>query len=518
MTQIITVSLDAYDPSVPGVVTLRYATQSYTTSPTDTPANTHFEGRIQQPGNFRRECFANAKTYGQTQIGYGELVLANIDGALDSLINYSFAGRTVTIRIGTVTPNSAGIPVWTTVLVGTMEQAQLSWQRVTIRIRDRQQDLAKPLQQTRYAGSNALPAGIEGTANDIGGRAKPLIFGQVFNIAPPCINTSRFIYQVHAGSALQSVDAVYERGAALTAGTAYASQADMEATAPTAGQYRVWNSAVGAFIRLAGASSGEITVDATQGATAASRTAGQLFNAILLKAGVSAGNISSADIAALDSAAPYPIGVYASHDEDISALQLLDQVCGSVGAWYGPDSLGVFRVARIELPTGASVASLSATDVTRIERAASRDAGVGVPAWKVKLNYKKIYRAQTDLASTVSADRKEFLTSEFRRAESSDSSVLTANLTSPEIEFDTYLVNAADAATEVARRLTIYKARRDVIEISIRVDADVAASLDLGKIVTLQLNRYGMSAGKKFLIVGIRTDLGGNLFDLTLWG
>ena len=89
---------------------------------------------------------------------------------------------------------------------------------------------------------------------------------------------------------------------------------------------------------------------------------------------------------------------------------------------------------------------------------------------------------------------------------------------SPEIEFESLLVNASDAAAEASRRLAIYKVRRDMYEVTVRVDAALASVLDLGKTVTLQVNRYGLSAGKKFLITSIRTDLRGYLFDLTLWG
>lgn len=518
MSQIITATLQAYDPALASVVTLRYATQSYTTGPTDSPANAHFEGRIQQPGNFRRDCFAQGRTYGRTQVGYGEIVLANNDGALDGLLNYSFAGRAVTIQLGEVLPNSGGVATWTTVLAGTMEQVQLSWQQVIVRIRDRQQDLAKPLQSARYAGTNALPAGLEGVAQDLQGRPKPLVFGQVFNVSPPCVNSARFIYQIHEGSALQSVDAVYERGAALTAGTAYASQADMEANAPTAGQYRVWNSAAGTFIRLAANPTGAITVDATQGATAASRTAGQLYTAILTKAGIAAGSIASADVTALDAAAPYPVGVFCGHDKDTTPLELLDLVCNSAGAWFGADALGVFRIGQIVVPGSTSVGTISATEVTKIERLASRDGGVGVPAWRIKLNYGRVYTEQSDLSATVTAARKAYLANPYRRVEATDSAVLTANLTSPELEFETQIVNAADAATEAARRLVIYKSRRDVFELTVRVDAALAAVIDLGKVITLQLNRFGMGSGKNFLIIGIRTNLRGYLFDLTLWG
>jgi hypothetical protein len=518
MAQIVIADIDCYDPSLPGVRTLRFATQNYVTKATDTPANTFYDGRIQTPPNVQRSCFQSGQTFGRTQIGYGEMVLVNNDGALDGLLEYSFSGRSITVKLGTVNANSGGVPTWVTVISGTMEQAEFSWQKVTFRVRDKQQDLAKPLQQAKYGGTNSLPNGLDGVEGDLKGRGKPLVFGQVFNAPMPCVNTNRFIYQLHHGSALQSVDAVYERGIALTAGAAYPDQATMESTAPSAGQYRVWNSAAGTYIRVAANPKGQLTADATRGATAANRTAGQIFNQVLTYAGISGGAISSADITALDALTAYPVGVYVPHDRDVSTLELLDYVCNSVGAWFGADNSGIFRIARIDLPTGTSVGTLTAAEIMRIERQASRDAGVGIPAWKIKLGYKKIYLRQSDTDTAIPADRKEFLNQEFRRIEQSDAAVLTANATSPEISIDTNLVNAADASAEATRRLNIYKARRDIYQVTVRVDSALASILDLGKIVTLQINRYGMAAGKKFLIIGVRTNMRGYMFELTLWG
>lgn len=517
MTQIVVAELDVYDAALPGVRTLYFATQGYVTKPGDTPSNTFYEGRIKSPANVQRTCFGGATTFGRSSIGFGDMVLVNNDGGLDYLLNYSFAGRPITIKLGTVLPNSGGVPTWTTVLKGVMEQAQLSWQAVTIRVRDRQQDIAKPLQGNRYGGTNSLPNGLDGVADDLKGRPKPLVYGQVFNCSLVCVNTTRRIFHAHDGL-LQSVDAVYDRGVALTAGSTYASQASMESTAPTAGQYRVWFDATGTYIRLGSDPAGDLTADLTQGANAAARTVGQLWNQILLKSGVSSGDIQASDVTALDTAVAYPCGVYCDPTADMSTIEALDVLCNSVGAWYGSDASGKFRLGRIEVPTGTSVGTISATDVIRVERIAARDAGVGIPAWKCKLGYQRVWTVQPDLTASVTQARKGLVKFEYRRVEASDSAVLTANLTSPELSFDTVLVSASDAAAEVSRRLTVYKTRRDMLEVRVRVDAALASVLDLGAIVTLQLDRYGLGAGKKFLVVGVRTDMRNYLFDLTLWG
>lgn len=477
-----------------------------------------YEPRIQQPANIKRECFRDGRTFGRTQVGYGEMVLVNNDGALDPMLEYSFSGRPITIRLGIVNPNSRGLITWITVIKGTMEQAEFSWQKVTIRVRDKQQDLTKPIQQTRYLGNNSLPAGLEGVEGDLKGKPKPIVFGRVWNVSPPLVNSSRLIYQVHDGSALQDLGEVYNRGVPLSNGGDYSSQADMESNQPASNHYRKWNSAAGCYIRLHSAPNGAVTCDAIQGAAIANRTVGQLFQQILTKAGIAASDISSADITALDAAVGYETGVYASFQRDYNALELLDELCASVGAWYGTDAQGVFRIGRIVLPTGTEVGTITATDILKIERVASRDPGAGVPAWKVKVAYKKVQTVQPDLASGVTNDWRSVAAEEYRRVEDSDASVKTANLLSPEIEFKTVLSSSSDASAEASRLLTIYKTRRDVYDVTIRVDAALASVLDLGKIVKLEINRFGMSSGKKFLIIGLRSNMRNYQFDLTLWG
>lgn len=516
--QILIADIDAYDPALPGVVTLRFATQGYATGPADSPAHTFYDGRIVQRPSVTRSLFAGAaRTFGRTQVSYGDMVLANNDGGLDALIGYGFAGRAVTLRVGEQGADGT-VASWSTVFTGVMEQAVFSWTRVTLRLRDRQQDIAKPLQGNRYGGTNALPNGLDGVPDDIQGEPKPLVYGKVLNIMPPCVNTTRLIYQLHDGSALQSVDGVYDRGVPLTAGATYASQAAMETTAPAAGQYRTWNSAAGCYIRLGSQPAGTLTADASQGAAAANRTAGQLWSQVLQKAGVSGGSISAADITALDTAANYVLGVYVGPDSDTSAIEVLDMLAASVGAWYGPDVAGLWRIKRVAAPSGAGVCTLTTLEVLSIERLVSQDPGLGIPAYQVTVQYAPLWAVQVDLAAAVSADRSSFLAKEYRKTVASDAAVLTVYPTSPALTFKTLINTAANAGTERDRLLALYKVRRDMLQVSVRADAATGALLVAGAVLKLALPRYAMTAGKAFLVVSVSAEYRTGTYTLTLWG
>lgn len=514
MAQIVIATISAYD--VPGAAerTLYFATQGYVSGASDSPAHTYYEPRISQPASIERACFSSNSTGGATTVGFGELILVNADGGLDYMLDYALAGRTITIKIGTIEPWQTA-PTWTTLLAGTMEQAEFSWGQISVKVRDRQQDMDIALQANKYGGTNSLPAGVDGTADDLKDQTKPLVFGKVTGISPPCVNTSKLIYQMHDG-ALQSVDAVYDRGVALTAGATYADQATMESTAPSAGQYRVW--LAGGMLRLGSSLAGTLTVSCTRGATAADRTVAQLMKAAMLKAGVSAGNISSADVTALDTACAYVCGLYVPHGSNDTAGSVLDDLANSVGAWWGVDRLGTYRMGRIVMPGGTSVTTLDSVNILSIDRITPNDPGAGVPAWSVSIGYARWYSPSDDLAGSVPAATKALMAEEFRYAKNENAATKTAYPYSPELKFDTHLTSAADAAAEASRLRTLYGSRRDMLRLTVRLDTDLVGSIDLGQVVTVQLPRYGLSVGKQFLITGIRTDMRNNIFDLTVWG
>lgn len=515
MSEIILIDIACHTGSAPA--TLRFSTQGYVTGAADTPAHTYYEGRVKQPGNIQRSIFDKGSTFGASKVGYGEVVLVNNDGGLDSFLTYGFAGFGITISRGVMKPNQS-VPTWTTVLAGTMDSVDFSWSEVSIKVRDRQQELTKPIQATRYGGTNSLPAGLDGVPTDIKGNGRPILFGRVYNVTPPQVNTTRRIFELSDG-VIQSVDAVYDRGTALTAGAAYSSQADMETNAPSAGQYRAWLNAAGSYIRLGSEPAGAVTVDATQGAATANRTAAQLMKQVLLKGGISSGDITAGDVTALDTAAAYESGYWVTDGTDTTGVQVLDALANSAGAWWGVDRLGKFRMGQLVAPTiGNSIGSITALEIIKIDRVRSSDQGGGVPAWQVTLNYGRMFTVQSDLAASVPTVLKSDRAEEWRTVLSNDSSIKTQWPKAQELSFNTHLLSASDAATEAARRLGLYKVRRDTLQARCKLSDTLAAAIDLGVTLTVQLPRFGMSAGKAYLVTGIRTDLRNNTFDLTLWG
>jgi len=502
-----------YDPAIHAERTLYFSSKGFTTGPYESPANTFFDGRIQQPANMRRDLFARGTTGGRSQIGYGECVLTNADGGLDALIDYGFDGRQFVLRLG-----EGDYPDgFETVLTGTIEQPAFEFNRVVLRVRDRQQELNIPIQANKYAGDNALPAGLEGVA-DIAGQPKPLVYGTVFNVPAVLVNTARVIYQVNDGP-VSDITAVYDRGVLLTQEADYANQAAMEASAPSAGCYRVWPA--GGYFRLESDPKGEVTCDVQEGATDAACTVAQIVKDIISGPGdIDFSDQVQLDYLALDAANSAVVGIYIATETAIA--DVLDELCESVGAWWGFDRLGKFRIVRLEEPEGIPVATFTRDDILRIERIATADTDRGVPANQVILGYQKNYTTQdgAEIAgSAATLTHRQFISQEYRTVTTTpDSTVLQKHLLSPVIRVDTLLTSEADAVAEADRLQEMKVVRRDRLNVRVDLDPPTVAAVDMGVVVSIEMDRFGYDNGKQFRVIGMEPDAAKSVLDLTLWG
>jgi len=505
------VEIVAATNSAGSTTTLRFCTENYVTKPTDFPANTYYEPRIKTPADITRNMFASGTTSGASRVGYGVVELSNVDGGLDYMSNYSYDNRALTIKVGNPTD---AYSAFTTILSGTMEQVEFTFSTVTVLARDKLAVLDLPLQKTEFAGTNSLPSGLEGVA-DLKGQKKPFCYGKVYNVQPPSVNTSRLIYQVN-DAAISDVTAVYDRGVGLTKGTAYSNVSDMETNAPAAGYYRVLSTSTGSYFRLGATPTGLITCDVTQGAASSNRTAAQIIKLMAIKGGVSSGDINASDVTALDTANSAEVGIWVFGEE--SGLTCIDQISQSVGAWYGYDATGQFRMGRFAAASGAADLEINDDNIISIETIRPSDTDRGLPAYKVILNYLKNYTVQdTDVATSVTEARKSVLKYPSAATTATDATVQTQYLLASEIVRDTLMIDGTAAGTEATRLLNLYKVKRTMYQVAIALD--VTATLpDLNDVANLTLNRFGLDSGTLFRIIGISSSYAKNRATLTLWG
>lgn len=493
----------------------RFSTGDYITTRADTPAEAYYEPSVIDPGSISRQMFADGASGAQdnprAEVGYGAITLANIDGHLDAIFdNPAISFRERAVRILRVRPGAA-YSTAVVVLSAVVSQIEPTFKSVTIGVKDALYLLASPHVTTLYAGSNALPAGVEGVA-DLAGKAKPLIYGKVLSIAPPCVNTSRLEYQVST-AAIQS-GTVYDGGVSLTAGANYVSQTDMETTAPSAGQVRWW--LAGGMFRLGSSPAFRVTADITAD-TSANSTAAQILKRMATDRGVA--SISASDVTALDALNSAVCGIYIDSQSD--TLELMDQVARSVGAWYGFDRLGTFRMGRFDLPSGAAISTVAEWNCRAVDRVAN---GEDIPAGTVNVRYARYWRQQspTELAGAVSDAAVSDLGQEWRVSSASATPSPNPHKRLQTVQRDTLLTAKADADTEAARVAALRGGiRRTHRCTDVFLDDAALQAIDNNTVIALRWPRYGFDstgAGTLRRVLAITYAFAEERCDLTVWG
>jgi hypothetical protein len=487
----------------------RFSSKGYITEPTDSPANAYYEPRVINPASINRNIFSDGKTSGASRVGYGSIELSNIDGGLDYLRSYSFDGRSLIIKVG---DENSSFSSYTTILNGTMEQVEFTFSKAIILIRDKLSILDNPLQTTLYLGNNSLPNGVEGVS-DIAKKPKPLLYGKVFNIQPIMVNSSLLIYQINDG-AIAAVGAVYDRGVALTFHADEPNVADLEAHSPPSGKYTTCL-ALG-HIRIGNSPSGALTCDATQGATLANRTAAQILKLLAIKGGVDSGDIVASDVTALDALNSSEVGIWVDINE--RSIDVMDAISNSIGAYFGFNSNGQFKMGRFTSPSGTPVINIDLNNLINIDYIRPDDAGKGIPTWRTSLTYQKNYTIQsTDLATSITDARRNVLNIQSLTVSAEDPAIKDQYVLATELTRETLLTNSASAQTEANRLLALYKVRRELYSVKIALDLNDQLP-DLNNVINLILPRFGLTSGKIFTIIGIDANYATNRATLTLWG
>lgn len=532
--QIIMIEIAGYDKVAAQAKTLRYCDGlAYRLRPTEAPANALYRPLVVDAGWCRVDVFTAPGQYGH--VTPGEIVLDDSAGTLGAeLINYAFDGRGVTIRIGA---RAAAYPAgMVTVLNGTMDgQPTFDWTKITFRPADLTAAQRKPLQSVRYAGTNALPNGLEGI-DDIKGRVKPMVLALASNLSPVLVNASKLIYQVSitVGAQTVAVSAVRDKGVPLAAGAAYANVADLQddTKAPAAGNYKVLSTlADGCFIRLGSKPVGTLTLDASYG-SAADRTHAQVWQRVLVYGGVPAASISAADVATLDGALPAEIEYAVLGDMDIDAAA--SEIATSAGAaWFG-DPTGVYRIAQWQAPTGAPVAILTALRTDSMAITDPVGTADVAPAYRVTLQYGRNWTPQADAdlggdktsaSDTVRAPggrtaltARAWLSDEYRTAPAENLNIKTPHPNAIELKMTSLISSQAAAQAYANAQLVLYGVDRHMTTLSQWLSPAQIDAIRPCSVVTVQQARWGYNAGRLMRVAGIKIDRGTGKTELTCWG
>jgi len=350
------------------------------------------------------------------------------------------------------------------------------------------------------------------------------VWGKVKNVSPAAVNTSALIFGVNwdetgATKPVSSIDAVYDNGVLLSSGTDRADLTTLQENTPAAGQ--VDTCIAEGLLKLGSSPAGQITCDVTEGETASERSAAKIVKRILLGPGglqsADLDDISFNDLHAINNAT---CGFYISDNQTI--LESCTAVLGSLGAWLLPSRNGVFQVGQFTAPVGVPRLTLSDNEILvgrgGLARQATGDNGAGIPAWRVNINYQRNWTVQNagELGGAVTDSRRVWLELFERASVVEDESIQTHHLLAPELTFTSLFDDEVDANAEAARRLLLYKAHRD--RFKLKLANEFTTGLELGDVIELSVNRFGLNDGKLFLLIGVTEVAGLNTVELDLWG
>lgn len=505
------VELNAYDTSTSTIITLYWSSESFkafSNNDTDRP-NQYYEPRLIDIGVMNKRMFSQGKTSGQSSINGGIITVSNADNALDYLLNFGLDGRDVRVFLGDI---GSSFNTFTEIMNGTIKQPIFSFSKgsegqIKFVIRDKRQKIEHHIQTNLYLGTNSGATGNEGLPQDIKGNPKPLCFGYCQNVSAIPVNTSALRYQVHDGQ-INDVIACYDKGVQLTKVT----------TQPAAGQYSV--DTMNGIITLGSTPAGSITCDVYGAAPSGvyKTTVADIVEHILLTyGGISTSEINSASLSALNTKNSSIVGIYV--DSQTNITNIIDKLCGSIGAYWFFDRLGMFIMGRFEAPALSS-STFSDNDLIELERVQSSDEDKGIPSHRVIVTYSVNFTVQSSdsLAGGVTESRRAFLEKDVRSAYSTDSNVIITHPLATAISRESFLVYESDALSEASRVLNLYNIMRDFYKIILPNDV-ITSQLNLGDTITIKINRFGLNQGKDFIITALADqspDVGKT--EIEIWG
>ena len=354
----------------------------FTTAPADTPPNAAYVPRIVQPALVRREIPIPGSGSSSTRLSYGELTLANADGALDYLTAYDFSGRPITIRVGEQGGAfPAGYPVQ---LVAVVDGVTVSLKEMAIKLKSPRANWEQPVATATYAGTGT--GTVEGDAS-LAETVKPVALGWCGPMAPVLVNAAKLIYQYNVPSAVYSPVAsnsdtqavsVSEGGNLLTAATAfYANSAEMlaEVTNPVwSGHYKICPTE-GMFLLKSG-HTGKISCKLTPSLHADDCLDAVIRNvAGVINNGAGRAQYSSARLGnRLTLISGSHCGAVIAQGK--TTAQLMDDLTGPIGCWWGFRVNGAVAVGAYAQDIGAAPsASIGYSDIVSFSR---EQGGTGV--------------------------------------------------------------------------------------------------------------------------------------------
>lgn len=211
------------------------------------------------------------------------------------------------------------------------------------------------------------------------------------------------------------------------------------------------------------------------------------------------------------------VGIFSGDAANLKSL--MDQVADSAHAWYAFDATNNLRMGLFRDPDDeTSVATLTENNILTLDRVTDSNPE-SLPNWRVTVNSGKRWNplnANDAIPASLINLTKEWANS----SKQTDSAIKTVHKLSTERSFDSLMIDADGQRGDLLATdlLTLYKARHDTVNATVADTGLEFLAIDIGKVVTVTLDRFGYNAGRKMRVISLRRDFQRGILDLTLWG
>jgi hypothetical protein len=502
------------------------STKTKSTQPSDSPGNTTYHGLILDAGQVDRTLNFSG---GQVSASFSpaSFRVDNLRNFFNAWINpdnaYALDGREFRLK----QLESYSIPVSSATLIvkGTVRGIDASDVLHSLQIlgTDQLALLDKPLLTAKYAGTTLSTGPTAEGDESMAGQIKPVLFGgPAINVTPKLANAFNLIYQVSILPVTSII--AYDGRLALSLTADFPNLATLIAAPLVVGQYATCL-ALGVF-RVGGDPEKAITADVTQG-VAGSRSASDVVQAMMSLFGVSTSVMDLTSFANFKTAYPAPVTIYI--DSDATLLSLIGDVAGSVLGTVIPTDLGIYQAVWMSDPAlGTPVDTYTLRDIgvdgsSFAYLLGANDDATGIPAWRVAVNYEKIWTVANggDLLGDVGAAERARIANKLGYSQSSpagaqSAAILTAHPLAVDLTVTTLLTAAADASAQAIVRFALVGRKRAKLITPINFDR---ASPAIGSVVRIRDTTHPLlAAGRNYLVLGRKDDMTKRIRYVKLWG
>jgi len=446
---------------------IRLASRGFTTGPTEAPPNVEYDSIIQNGVSLNESVSVS----GSASMSYGDIELDNSDGEYDHWLQGVWVNRPMTVLHGDVRWLRADfVPVFVGVVADIDSRAR---NRINVKFRDKLQLLNTAVNEVKLGG-----------LTDNKERLLPVLLGECHNVEPLLIDPAEHEYQINIGNT-EGIIEVRDDGVPV----------GVSATLST-GKFKLVAQPVG-----------QITVSA-QGVKSVTyvNSAVGLIKLLVKNYGLAQHRFTDADLdltslQAFDLKNPYPLGYYIADKSNV--LAVCQELAASVGAMVIVSRLGKLRLIQVNPAYDPNLVVADITIEDMLNRSLKVVEKLDVFA-SVKLGYCKNWTVQAKLESGIPVEHKNLFKEEWLDYTAKNATVAADYRlhVTPERE-ETFLLAEADAITEAVRRLDLMGTPRCIYQYDGFANS---TALELGTVVRITHDRFGLKNGKLGLVVGLQTN------------